>query len=47
MELSQIKRISNRLDLKTVNSKYPWKNIYPMKNTNTTQNTKPRKKQKT
>ena len=53
MELFEIKRKGNQVDLKTVNSKYPWKNIYPLKNTNLMKNnnpmknTKPRKKQKT
>ena len=53
MELFEIKRKGNQVDLKTVNSKYPWKNIYPLKNTNlmknnnAIKNTKPRKKQKT
>lgn len=58
MELSQIKRKGNQVDLKTENSKYPWKNIYPiknstimknsnlMKNFTTMKNTNPRKKQK-
>ena len=46
MELSEIKRKGNQVDFKKVNSKYPWKNIYLMKNINTTKNIHPRKKQK-